>query len=406
MKKLGNLLIIILFLGFIIGIGSLIQISPDQPVSFHENRALAQKPPFTPENVISGEYTKQFDAYFIDQFFSRDFWMESYLKWQQLTNQTFLFKYFISEDNWIYPKPLDFFAQSSIDKSTQSLQELVNDMEEREIELYFFSLPGRANALTAPFPAYVKEGFDAASKDYFMERLPQDGLTIVNMGEIFKKRYDETEMKNLYFQTDHHWNINGAFKGYEIIYNTLRDVSAHFQGPSFNPNDYTKKCFDKEKFLGSYNKQLYRLVDQTIDQPCQMLPKHFDYSQLEVYVGEIIPETRIAWNSIYGKELHKGNDEVEYSGIYTGDYREINIINPLKEAEATKVLFVKDSYANPLTLLLAENFYQTTFFDIRYNNDRSLYDFIGANDFDIIAILYNDETLFSSMYNFKLKDNQ
>lgn len=399
-KKLGDSFLIVLFLGFIIGVGVLIQVYPDRPASFHENRALAQKPTFNMDAVLSGQYTEQFDGYFTDQFVARDFWIQGYLGWQQLTKQTFFFRYFVAEDEWIYPKPLEYFAQSSMDESIQSLQQFVADMGEHE--LYFFSLPGRANTIERPFPNFVHRGYDELSKDYLLERLPENGITTVKMGDIFKEKFSPSELNELYFQTDHHWNSNGIFEGYRIIHETLQETSDVFQTASFDPANYIEKCYEDEHFLGSYNKQLYRLVDSPVDKVCHILPTDFDYEQLEVYGGEVVPEKKLAWNSLYGKQLNKGVAEVEYSDIYTYDHREINIINPLKEAEQSKVLFVKDSYANPLTLLLAENFYQTTFFDIRYNSERSLYDFIEANDFDMIAFLYNDETIFASMYDFQL----
>lgn len=55
---------------------------------------------------------------------------------------------------------------------------------------------------------------------------------------------------------------------------------------------------------------------------------------------------------IYGGSLNQNKKIVDYSGVLTGDLRQINIINPNKSKEDTSILFIKDSYANPLTMLI------------------------------------------------------
>lgn len=69
-------------------------------------------------------------------------------------------------------------------------------------------------------------------------------------------------------------------------------------------------------------------------------------------------------------------------------------------------IIFKDSYVNPLTQLMSQHYYQTTFYDIRYNQDRTVYEYIEKHDFDTVAILYNNGTLFSTMYDFDLSEKK
>lgn len=404
MKKLGQYLLTALFIGFIITIGMSFWMNPDKAISFNENRSLAQKPVVTTDAIIDGSFTKAYESYFTDQFPERDRWVEGYLDWQQLTNQTFLFDYFVSEDDeWIFPKPMDYFADDNIDRSIAYMHELTDYAQKNEIELFFFSLPERTISLKAPFPFYIKEGYEQANKDYFLDGLPKQGLTVVNMGGLFQNKFSQDELKDLYFQTDHHWNANGAFEGYKIIYDVLNKQSRHFNEPAFRSDIYESQCFPEENFLGSYNKQLYGMVNTT-DVPCIITPTTLDYHDLEVYAGPVRDDLKVPYDSIYGRDLNKKLDWLEYAGLFTGDYRELNIINPHKKAADTKVLVLKDSYANPLTLWVSQHFYQTTYYDMRYNTDRTLYEFIEQNDYDTIIFLYNDLTVFSSMYDFHLSE--
>lgn len=403
LRKFGNYLIIILFLVFIFAIGVQVALTPDKASLFYENRALAQKPVITKEAIMDGSFTKGYESYFTDQITGRDSWVKGYLKYQQLTNQTFNFNYYINEeDQWIYPKPVNYTAFSNIDQSHHFLKELGNYTNEHDMELFFFLLPERMIMLDTPFPPYVKEGYEKVNKKYFVENMPQNHLQFINMEESFRKQFNQEQLKTFYYQTDHHWNSAGAFEGYRVIYNALNDNSSYFNEPIFNEKNFENTCFPDESFLGSYNKQLYEVVHSE-DLACTITPTNFDYNKLEVYLGPIEQQFKVPYNDFYGKDINKGLDLIEYGGVFTGDFREVNIINPRKKASDSKVLFIKDSYANPLTLLLAQHFYQSTFYDMRYNPDRTLFELIESNDFDLIVFLYNDLTIFPNMYDFHLE---
>lgn len=403
MKKLGNYLTMVLFLVFIFAIGVQVVLTSDKASSFYENRVLAQKPVITKEAIMDGSFTKGYESYFTDQITGRDTWVKGYMKYQQLTNQTFTFNYYVNkEDQWIYPKPMNYTAFPSIDQSHNNLKELAQYTKERNMELFFFLLPERTIMLDMPYPSYVKEGYEKVNKQYFVENMPQDHLQLINVEESFRKQFNQEQLKSLYYQTDHHWNNIGAFEGYKVIYDALNNYSSHFNEPIFNEKNFENTCYPEEHFLGSYNKQLYADIHSE-DLACTITPTNFDYNELEVYLGPIDQQFKIPYNEFYGKDINKGLPLIEYGGVFTGDFKEVNIINPKKEATDSKVLFIKDSYANPLTLLLSQHFYQSTFYDMRYNPDRTLYEFIESNDFDLIIFLYNDLTIFPGMYDFNLE---
>lgn len=383
-------------------VGTYVVTSSDKTVSFYENRALAQKPAATTDSLMNGEFTKGFETYFTDQFAIRDFWVSSYMNYQQLTNQTYFLNHYVAEDNWIYPKPMAYTAYPSIDQTMAYMKEMESFTKEKNMELYFFSLPERSILLEAPYPEYISTGNEKLNKDYFASTIPKDHLIYTNIEEQFRAQYSQEELKELYFQTDHHWNIDGAFAGYQTIVETFNEHSEIVGDSAVASDQFVKQCYPEEHFLGSYNKQLYASVPTT-DVACTITPVDFDYNELEVYAGEVREDLKVPYEQIYSKDVNKGLEYLEYAGVYTGDHREINIINPAKIDENTKALFVKDSYGNPLTLLLSQHFYQTTFYDMRYNLDRSLFDYIEANDYDLIVFLYNDLTIFPSMYDFKLE---
>lgn len=48
--------------------------------------------------------------------------------------------------------------------------------------------------------------------------------------DYFKKNYTNEEIQSMYFKTDHHWNMDGAFLGYQYIMNTIVQQSSIYKG--------------------------------------------------------------------------------------------------------------------------------------------------------------------------------
>lgn len=407
MKKFGNYLLTILFLCFIFGIGTYMLISDKEEVSFYENRTLAKSPELAFSKVMDGTYTKEYETFVTDHFFKKGEWVKGYIQWQRLTGQTFVQDYYISDDEWIYPKPVQYTAYSNIDKTIANVRELSEYTKERDMELFLFSLPNRYLILDPEYPSHVTSGLEYKNKEYYLSELSKlEDIHVVDIAQSFREQFTEEELKDLYYQTDHHWNAEGAFEGYKTIYNTLNEHSEVFDEPAFNEDNFEKACYKDQNFIGSYNRQLYELIE-TDDSVCTIMPTNFDFNNVKVYRGAVTNENQVAdWQNIYGKDLEKDLRVIDYAGIFTTDFKELTIVNPKKEKEGTKVLFIKDSYANPMSFWLSQHFYQTTFFDIRHNQDRTLYDYLENNDFDMIAFLYNDTTIFPQMYDFRLEEGK
>ena len=92
--------------------------------------------------------------------------------------------------------------------------------------------------------------------------------------------------------------------------------------------------------------------------------------------------------------------ELRYADIFAGDYPVVNIVNKARAAEDTHAILIKDSFVNAITMLLAENYAQTTFIDIRHLKDQTLYDYLADTDADTVMVMYNNGRLLLELYNF------
>lgn len=83
-----------LFVITVIVIGFISAVDKDQTVSIEENRTLKSKPKFSISSLMSGDYTKEFDEYYSDNFPNRN----NLMKFSKKLNK-FLFQFSAGEDD-------------------------------------------------------------------------------------------------------------------------------------------------------------------------------------------------------------------------------------------------------------------------------------------------------------------
>lgn len=400
MKRLSDILLVVLFIGFLCFFSIMTWLTPDKDISAVENRSLAQQPILEWGTIMNGEYMENFDSYITDQFYQRNTWIKSYLQFQIFTNQTFIYNYHI-DGEWVYPKPFTTIDQKAIQFAVKNMAELNHYARNHNIELFYFSLPDRRHMIDARYPRWVAPGVGQADKERFLSLLPEEHIQIIDVGDVWNEKYGYSNYRDFYFHTDHHWNMRGAMAAYEVIQNTLHERSKNFTDGKFNPNSYEKSCLSNKNFYGIYNQQLYNMLDASKENMCYYNSKYANEIQWIVYVNGMNEDNRQPFSQVYGtaKNLDKGS--VSYAEVYANDYRELHIINPDKQKDGVKVLVLKDSYANPLIPHIAEHFYQTTYYDVRHNPGKNLYDFIEQYDYDMILFLYSNGRTLEYLYDFK-----
>ncbi|MDR7078857.1 hypothetical protein J2Y03_003914 [Neobacillus niacini] len=389
-RKINKLSLIILFLFFIFSTGLYFIFSPDLDESHVEYRTLAQQPDMTVDSFANGEYIKDYEEYFTDQFPGRNIWLKLYLNLEKLTGKTFLNGYLVKEDGWIIPEPNDTFTKHPLNLATSNLNEFADFASKTGAEIYFFLLPHKVNTVEVDTPSYINKGVNEEKRNYFISNVSKENLKFVNLGDIFKEKFSQDEINQMYFKTDHHWNITGAFNGYKEITNFLSDNSQYFTEVE---NEYITKCYNKN-FEGSYNRQVYNIVDLKTDRICETLPKDNKFSEFKVSVNG----NKSSFEEVYGSGIET-KSKLIYADVFTFDLRKINITNPnLKKGN---ILIVKDSYGSPIIFHLAQHYNKTTVVDLRHSKKQDLVTMVKENEYDSIMFLYNDAALQGDLYEFR-----
>lgn len=394
MKKSGQFLLISLFTLFIFSFFIFFFIKDDVDYSYWENRLLSQKPSLT-FDTIQNNFSSNYEAYFTDQFPLRDTFVYSYIKYQQLTNQTYIQNHYIDEDLFVYPKPLEEIPYEQIEVAANNINQLADFYSELGSEFLFFYMPNRIVVLHENYPSFLKGENRVKAKDYLLQQLDTD-MKKTDLNEVFMSTFNNEQLKKLYYQTDHHWNADGSLAGFYFIRDTLLNESLDLQ---FTDSNYVLNTAPLD-FLGSYNRQIYSIITDHQDEVNYYESSTLNKDELKIYLGPVADNNLIPYEQIYHPGIYLNESPIMYDRIFTNDYKEVNLVYP-NALNDKKVLIIKDSYTNAISLLLAEQFTQTTLYDVRHNQDRDLYDFLAQQSFDLVLLLTSDVSFNGTNFNFE-----
>ncbi|KFM98531.1 hypothetical protein D0U04_05280 [Bacillus clarus] len=395
MKKLGNIILCIGFLAIIFSFGILSFLKTDRDISPVENRPLAQKPALTKESLTTGSFFKDFETYTNDQLIGRDELIKNYTLAQIKMDKSLINDIILTDDKWLLKNPAWTTKYSEIDQTMPAIQELSQFLKEQNIEFYFALPPSKTNALSFKLPSHIQT-YAKENVNYFLNKLPAD-VKPIKLMEYFKKNYTNEEIQNMYFQTDHHWNMDGAFLGYQYMMNTINQESSIYKGKEIEKEDYTRTCARHKKLVGSFNNQLYQLIDASGEKLCYYTPKggfHFT----SVAAKDIHGTVYHSLDELYGVE--KQNDTTSYAGYYTNDYPEIVFEND-DAPNNVRALILKDSFANAIAPHIAQNFKRTSILDLRHYHEKDVYQYVKDNDINMVLFVYSDSNLSGEMFKFK-----
>lgn len=383
MNKVKNTLMISIFVIIIGGfsIGSLLQ--TDRDVSYIEFRSLTKISRPSKNELLDGTYFSKTDEYMSDQFFQRDKWVKAHILFNiNVLKKTKINNVVIGKEGYLlnFNPNIDIDqvkekSYKSIHSNVTNINELSSYLQNRNNSLCFVSVPVQSKYRYDRYPYFMNNNKE---KQNFVEdtfhNLLSENVNFVDMREIFYKNKDD----NFYYKTDHHWNMNGAFLGYQSVINKLSERYPSV-GKPYNKEDYDIKSYSK--FYGSQNRQL-SLMFKTDDNIDLWYPK-YELPKYKKYGGDGYDN-----NIFYLDNLNSSNT---YATYMNGDQAE-TIIETNRD-ELPNALIFGDSFTNPVEPYLSQHFNTTRIIDLRYYKDMSLYEYIDKNNPDIVIMIMNSGDL-------------
>lgn len=351
---------IVFFLSFIGGLGLLHILAEDQSFSEIENRVLSKFPKPTFKSIISGDFTSDFEQYISDQFVWKKFWIGVKSDAERLTLKQENNGVFIGKDEYLlegYEGPGEQFQ-----RNLKSIQYFLD--KTKDIHSYLLLAPTAVEIYHDKLPLFVdnhsqKETYEIAKNQF------ASSIKLIDVYEHLKNKRNEP----IYFRTDHHWTMRGAYYAYEIAANEMGLIP-------YRIDDFHIEIVSDDFYGTLYSKaNAYRIKADKIE----VFQPKFDVTYEVEY-----EEGKIRKNNLY--EWAYLNKKDKYSLFLDGNHPQLKIKSTIDNGRKLAVL--KDSYAHSFIPFLANHFEEVHVIDLRYYHN-NMYEYLEDNEISDVLFLYN-----------------
>ena len=377
MHKKSELLTVILFCVVIASVSLLFVILPDKTFSQQENRDLAMFPELTKESFFSGEFAKQLNVYFADQFPFRNQLVKLHAATEQLflkgSNNGVLYDHnqlavyeFNSYHSFLEITPdTDRLYLDTIQLQLDALDRLGQNLDVPLVTV----LPPRTIDVTDQIYSYDRPDGDVAFE--MMRDTLKKNAGYIDALSLLREKHQDGEY--VIYRTDHHWTTLGAYylyceimkelgKGDRIIPQEEFEIS---QISGFSGTTAAKGNFP---FYEPDVLEIWRLSDE---------------GEYEITIdGE-------QFDGFYSERFLQESDK--YSVFLDGTHNVTLIKKPGQQRET--LVIAKDSFANCLIPFLARE-YDIVALNLRTNTALSFaVEYYSAA---AVLVVYNMENIMTS----------
>lgn len=352
---LSVLFLLVLFLGAIA-----IWVLPDRTFSPEENRNLQQRPSPTVETILDGVFSTDFETYLSDQFPLRDFFigvkaLSERAQLKQDNNGVYFGK-----DGYLF-EVLEAPDQSILDKNLSGFQ-LLPQAAGKPLSLLL--IPSSAQSLPQLLPPFAPQYDQQETLSFFEEGLSGENVDVISFFEAMANAQEQ-----VYFKTDHHWNVRGAYLGYTALCESLGVDALPLS--EFNLEEASRL------FYGT----LYSSAgDKTISPDVLELNSWNKNPSIEMTV---VDDGTVRDSLFWTERLEEKDKYTVFNG---GNHALVTTYNP--DGNGKSLLLLKDSYAHALLPYLAATYTSVHMMDLRYYTV-GVYEYIAENEIDQLAAVYS-----------------
>lgn len=341
----------------------------DMYFSNYENRTLAQKPNIYYSDLINGRFSKNYDRYINDQFILRDTWINlksrSELLLGKLENNNIIY----GQEDFLFDK-VENIDNKSLEKNLTTINNFINRNADSNIS--FMIIPSSFTIYKDLLP----KGISLIDEEEYIKSIYSsfNNSNNIDLVQLLREKKDEY----IYYKTDHHWTSYGAYLAYREFSKINNIVPVEIE--ALNPN-YVYG------FYGTYfsKSKKYNAKSDSIT--------FYDINNIEVTIDGVVVD------SINDDEKWSSSDK--YSAFLRGN-NGITVINNKDIQDDSRILVIKDSYANSYIQFLANNYKEVYIIDLRsfpYNFN----EFYENYNFNNVLIMYSFINLVNDVHISKLK---
>jgi len=359
----------------VISVIGILTLMNDNELSLKEGRELTLFPEITLENLSSDTFYTNYTNAFADQLAFREELIKSYylLSLQKYTGDVVK-----GEENQLFLSPLIIPNKTTYIKNlkkaiTNDLNDVAKQVTDAGSKFIFISIPRKDVIMEKYLPdSYIKGTEDYVQYVEIIREQISENVDFIDAYELFKTNQDE--YYDVYYQTDHHLNIRGAYQIFEQIISRVNKDGHKIQIGSLE-DEYE---IQSRVINGSYNRKIGQSVAGK-NEELVLIPRNTTLEYIRKDSGEVTT------TPIFG-------DGNTYAEAYMGqDYAETVV--DTNNDDAPNILFVGTSYTNVLESLSVYKFNKMVSIDYRDNKTgKSIADYVKEHDIDYTVFICAQST--------------
>jgi hypothetical protein len=362
---------LILFVTILVGALALI-FGPKADFSADENRVLESTPKISLDAITDGTFMSSVQNYIGDHFPLRKTFISLNTEVQLAMGKRDIGSnygktpaeggVYVGSQGHLY----EVLLPNKTDTFKNNITAITNFGKNAELPLVIMPVPSGSQEQAENLPAFAPN-HDQHEELQALQSAAKAGTTVVNLFDTLSANKGD-----YYFKTDHHWNIYGAFEGYQAL-TTAIGVQP------LTKSDFTFKTVSNSFYGTLYSKAImfYPQADDFI------LPTCSRRSDITQQTGK---QTR---KGIYWEQYLTQKDKY---ATFLGGNHSVDVVRNTAVKDDKKLLIIKDSYANSLVPFLAQNFSEIHIVDLRYYN-QDIYQYIKENQITNLAAVYSIKQL-------------
>lgn len=277
----------------------------------------------------------------------------------------------------------------------QTLSEFSRWLARNNIKYFYVQAPYKVDMKNEVLPDGILNGANA-NADSMVNYLADRDVDVLDLREYISA--DAEGINKYYYNTDHHWNNDGAFVAFQKITEAIYE--------NYNEEEFKSSFLDKENwkaetyedvFLGSLGKRVGKYYGGT-DDLIYYSPKA--ETRMALYNNKYLKYFSGSFDDANKRE---GNLERDYFSknpyaVYIGgDYPIVKHFNPDAELDL-KVLFIKDSYSLPVQAFMSTVFKRIDVIDPRHIKAYTVSGYIECFKPDVVIQMMNPSVFTNKEY--------
>lgn len=338
--------------------GILLFVLPQRTYSENENRYLTTFELPAVSSFLDTSMQQNLTDGASDQFAGRDLWMKFATTLQRAVGFQDIGGVYFGQDGYYFERVLD--SHLSETRYSNNLRCIEQFAHTYHTDVCFLPVPSKCCVLSDLLPANAV--FYQADKLYAQAGQILQQSALLDLRPLFAQEKQDLQ---LYFKTDHHWTMDGAYQAYT----SWSGIHGRTAAPLTR---FVPKCAS-DMFFGT----LYSKAPDFHAQPDRF------FLPTKIPEAEVIIDGK-SKDTIYN--LDKLQTKDKYAVYFGGNFGRIDIHTKNSQNRGT-LLVIKDSFANSLIPFLMADYARISMIDFRYFN-KPVSDLLQEIQPDETLILY------------------